>query len=362
MLPLLTSDFHSIVLNETPLLDVRAEVEFKKGAFTNATNLAILNDNERHLVGTKYKQEGNAAAVKLAEKLIQEEGKNQRVNLWKKYLKENPNALLYCFRGGQRSAISQDWLHEAGIEITRLKGGYKAFRNYLMEQSLEISEKTDTLILGGRTGSGKTLLLPEIKNSIDLEKIANHRGSSFGNFISSQPAQIDFENNLAYKLIQFKSKNYKQLVIEHESHNIGRSFIPKPIYNNLMNGELILLETSLEERIEITFNEYIVSALNLYDKKFGEEGITRWANDVDEKLNKIQKRLGHEMYSEFKLIFHEALKEHINNNNLEDYKEFIKRLLVDYYDPMYDYQIKKSTLPLVFKGNAKEVLAFIKSY
>ena len=357
----LTSDFRSIVLNETPLLDVRAPVEFEKGAFINATNIAILNDNERHLVGTRYKENGNAAAVKLAEELIKEEGKEQRVSQWKDYLKENPNALLYCFRGGQRSGISQNWLYEAGLKITRLKGGYKAFRNFLMEQSLEISERTDTLILGGRTGSGKTLLLPEIENSIDLESIANHRGSSFGNFISSQPAQINFENTLAYKLIQFESKNYKNLVIEHESHNIGRSFIPKPIYKNFMDGELILLETPLQERIEITFGEYIVSALKLYNEKFGDEGLNRWAKDVDNNLNRIQKRLGSQIHSELKFIFTKALKEHIENGNLEGYKELVKRLLVDYYDPMYDYQIEKSPIPIIFKGNAKEVLAFIKS-
>lgn len=361
MSALLTSDFHAIVLNETPLLDVRAPVEFEKGAFINATNLAILNDNERHLVGTKYKEEGNAAAVKLAEELIKEAGKKERVALWKNYLKEHPNALLYCFRGGQRSAISQDWLHEAGIEITRLKGGYKAFRNYLMEQSLVISEKTNTLILGGRTGSGKTLLLAELKNAIDLEKIANHRGSSFGNFMSSQPTQIDFENTLAYRLIQFQSKNYKNLVIEHESHNIGRTFIPKPLYQNFMEGKLILLETPLSERIEIIYNEYILSALKHYRKKFGEDAIAKWAEDVEHKLYKIKKRLGSEKHSEFQAIFNKALQEHLKSGNTDAYKEFVKRLLTDYYDPMYDYQIEKSPIPVVFKGNAKEVLAFIEN-
>ncbi|MFK5937186.1 MAG: tRNA 2-selenouridine(34) synthase MnmH, partial [Sulfurimonas sp.] len=356
----LTSDFHSIVLNETPLLDVRAPVEFEKGAFTNASNFPILIDKERHLIGIKYKNEGNEAAVKLAEKLIKETGKEERVANWKKYLKENKNALLYCFRGGQRSGIAQEWLGEAGVEITRLEGGYKAFRSYLMEQTLEISKKTDILILGGRTGSGKTLLLPEIENSIDLENIANHRGSSFGNFITSQPTQINFENTLAYKLIQFESKNYKNLVIEHESHNIGRSFIPKSIYKNFMDGKLILLETPLEERIKITFDEYIVGALKNYNKKFGDEGINKWAKDVNNNLDKIQKRLGSQVHSEFKFIFHKALKEHLENGNIEGYKELLKRLLVDYYDPMYDYQIQKSPIPIVFKGNAKEVLAFIK--
>ena len=357
----LTDDFLSIVLNETPLLDVRAPIEFQKGAFINATNIAILEDEERHLVGTKYKEEGNTAAVKLAEELIQKQGQKLRIEKWKEYLQENPNALLYCFRGGQRSAISQAWLKEVGIDITRLKGGYKAFRNYLMQESLKISANSKTLILGGRTGSGKTVLLQELENMIDLEKIANHRGSSFGQFATSQPSQIDFENTLAYKLIQHNHKNFKHLVIEHESQNIGRSFMPKEIYENLMNGELIILETPLDIRVEITFKEYISEALKKYVLIYKEDALVEWAKSIKESLIKMKKRLGLEKYIEFKDIFEDALCHHLQTGEKEQYKIFIERLLVDYYDPMYDYQIKKSKIPIVFKGNREEVLQFINS-
>ncbi len=357
----LTDDFLSIVLNETPLLDVRAPVEFTKGAFINATNIAILEDKERHLVGTKYKEEGNAAAVKLAQELIQTQGQELRIQKWKEYLQKNPNALLYCFRGGQRSGISQAWLEDVGINITRLKGGYKAFRNYLMQESLDISASSKTLILGGRTGSGKTILLKNLKNMIDLEALANHRGSSFGNFATSQPSQIDFENTLAYKLIQHHHKNYKHLVIEHESQNIGRSFIPKPVYENFMNGELIILETPIDKRVEITLEEYIVQALKKYAFIYKEDVLEEWAKVTKENLIKMKKRLGNEKYLEFKELFENALSLHIKTGDIELYKTFIKKMLVEYYDPMYDYQIKKSKIPTVFKGNAEEVLQFINS-
>ncbi len=356
----LTNDFLSIVLNETPLLDVRAPVEFHKGAFANASNVPILDDEERTLVGTMYKKEGNAAAVKLAEELIKNEGKELRVAKWREFLKQNPTALLYCFRGGQRSGISQSWLHQAGMNVTRLKGGYKAFRNFLMDESLRISEKTNTLILGGRTGSGKTLLLPFIENSIDLEGVANHRGSTFGNFIDSQPSQIDFENNLAYKLIQFDAQNFTHLVIEHESHNIGRTFMPKPVYENLMRGKLIILETPIDKRVDITYHEYITVTLEDYAKSFGDEGVDRWAEDIFFRLEKIKKRLGDEFYRELKNIFENSLYLHKTRGEVEGYKEFIKKLLENYYDPMYDYQIQKSLIPIVFRGNAEEVLSFIK--
>jgi len=356
---LLSDNFLSIVLEETPLIDVRAPVEFHKGAFLNATNLPILNDKQRELVGTKYKQEGNAAAVELAEQLIKNEGKEQRVELWKEYLKQHPNAKLYCFRGGQRSGISQEWLSEVGINITRLKGGYKAFRNFLMRQTEEISAKTSTFILGGRTGSGKTILLNKLQNSIDLEGLANHRGSSFGGFSNKQPSQIDFENNLAYKLIQFQEKKFDKLVLEHESHNIGRAFIPKPIYQNFMQGELVLLHTPLDVRAEITYDEYVVSSIKEYQNRFAEKGLQLWATNVKAGLKRIEKRLGNERYNKLATLFDYAYAKHDISQAKELYKEWITKLLTLYYDPMYDYQIQKSPIPIAFEGDENAVIDFL---
>ena len=358
---MLSDDFRSIVLQNIPLLDVRAPIEYLKGAFLNTTNIPILDDEERRLVGTRYKEQGNAAAVKLAQELIKNEGKDKRVTLWRAYIKEHPNAMLFCFRGGQRSGISQSWLSESGISITRLKGGYKAFRNFLMEESLRITAKHKTIILGGRTGSGKTVLLSKIKESVDLEGIANHRGSSFGSFTSPQPSQIDFENNLAYSLIHFDEKKFRYLVIEHESHNIGRAFIPKPLYNNLIDGELIILETSIEERVEITLHEYVTLALQNYSKKFQNNGVEVWAEDVHDNLLRIKKRLGSELYLEFKTLFDEVYNIFLSTKDINVFKPFIQRLLEDYYDPMYDYQIEKTKIPIIFRGDASEVLNFMTS-
>jgi len=361
LLPALSDDFLSIVLEETPLIDVRAPIEFHKGAFVHAVNFPILDDKQRELVGTKYKQEGNSAAVVLAEQLIKNEGKEQRVALWQEYVVQHPNAKLYCFRGGQRSQISQEWLQEVGINITRLKGGYKAFRNYLMQQTEQISAQTPTLILGGRTGSGKTILLNKLQNSIDLEGIANHRGSSFGGFSNEQPSQIDFENNLAYKLIQFHHKNFNKLILEHESHNIGKSFIPKPIYQNLMQGELILLQTPLDTRANITYDEYVVAAIHEYQKSFAEKGLELWAKSVKTGLKRIEKRLGSQHYNELATLFEYAYAKHGTSQAKELYQEWITKLLTLYYDPMYDYQIQKSSIPIAFKGDEKSIFDFLKS-
>jgi tRNA 2-selenouridine synthase len=279
--------------------------------------------------------------------------------MWQKYLSKNPDAKLYCFRGGQRSGIAQEWLAEAGSEITRLKGGYKAFRNFLMHQSEEISATTPTLILGGRTGSGKTILLNKLQNAIDLEGIANHRGSSFGSFANAQPSQIDFENKLAYKLIQFHHKGYSKLVLEHESHNIGRTFIPKPVYENFMQGKLVLLQTPLDVRAKITYEEYVVAALSEYEILYGKEGLEKWAQNVLAGLTRIQKRLGNQLYTQLTQLFKEAYSKHASADAKALYLEWISLLLQCYYDPMYDYQIQKSPLHVIFEGNHDDVLNFL---
>jgi tRNA 2-selenouridine synthase len=102
----LSDDFKSIVLNRTPLIDVRAPVEFANGAFPDAVNLPLMNDEERHLIGIRYKEEGNAAAVKLGHELVSGEIKEARIRAWSDLMASKPDAMLYCFRGGQRSKIS----------------------------------------------------------------------------------------------------------------------------------------------------------------------------------------------------------------------------------------------------------------
>jgi tRNA 2-selenouridine synthase len=103
-----SSDFRSIVLNNIPLIDVRASVEFEKGAFPHAVNLPLMSNEERHLVGIKYKEKGHEEAVKLGHALVNNERKNERVQAWLDFIQANPETKLYCFRGGERSKISQE--------------------------------------------------------------------------------------------------------------------------------------------------------------------------------------------------------------------------------------------------------------
>ncbi len=320
-----------------------------------------MNDEERRLVGIRYKEAGNSEAVKLGHTLIQGDVKAQRVQAWIDFLQQHPDAYLYCFRGGQRSKISQEWLAEAGITLPRLKGGYKAFRHFLMEESERISDEAETIIIGGTTGTGKTLLIHKLDNAIDLEKLANHRGSSFGRFSTPQPSQIDFEDRLAYALIRHESEGHSQLVIEHESHNIGRVFIPKPVFDNFQHASLVILEAPIATRVQITFDEYVTASLIEYNEHYGDEGDERWFEQMQGNLSRIQKRLGSERYLHLKSVLDNAFKVQQISGKTESHKEWVQTLLEEYYDPMYNYQIEKSPIPIIFRGNEKEVLAFLKT-
>lgn len=358
----LSNDFRSIVLNRTPLIDVRAPVEFEKGAFPGAVNLPLMDDEERRLVGIRYKESGNTEAVKLGHSLVGGAVKEARVNAWTDFMGAHPDAMLYCFRGGQRSKISQAWLDDAGKTIVRLKGGYKAFRNFLLNEIEKSPHHFKPVVLGGRTGSGKTILLKRVENSIDLEGLANHRGSSFGRKVTPQPTQIDFENALAYDLIRKLERGFSHLVFEDEGRNVGSLYLPKTFADFLSEAPLVILETPTEERVEITFDEYVVAAQQMYREAGYGDPLEAWKDDIQSAMKRIERRLGSQRYKEACALFENALKEQRRSGSLDAYKAWVVYLLREYYDPMYDYQIQKRAERVAFRGSAEEVLAYLAEY
>lgn len=349
-----SGDFKSIVLKATPLIDVRAPVEFEKGSFPNAINMPLMNDKERHEVGICYKKYGNDEALKLGHKLVSGSVKEKRVKVWLEFMELNAEAKLFCFRGGQRSKISQEWISQAGSKIIRFQGGYKAFRTYLMDEIEESPSHFKPIILGGHTGSGKTILLKELANSIDLEGLANHRGSSFGKKVTPQPTQINFENSLAYDLIQKLDKGFEHLIFEDEGNRVGNVFIPKGFAGYLSGSPLIILQTPMAERVKITFNEYVLEAQKMYDNN-----LVEYKEQTLDAINRIKKRLGFQRHQEVCDLFENAFEEQINNGSLDAHKEWVEYLLREYYDPMYDYQIEKRSQQVVFRGSSEEVVEYL---
>ena len=322
-------------------MDVRAPVEFTKGAFPEAENQPLMTDEERAKVGTCYKLHGQQAAIELGKELVNNQIKQQRVATWRSFYQAHPNGYFYCFRGGLRSQITQTWLQEVGIELPFIEGGYKAMRQFLIDV-IEQASKRPMLIVCGKTGCGKTEYIHSRNDAIDLEGIANHRGSSFGESITPQPTQINFENHLAVELLKHQAQAHETLVLEDESYLIGRSAIPKCFYQAMQSAPIIIIEASLDERIQRIVNDYAIQPCAQYVQQLGESvGFTAFSNHLLNGLDKIRKRLGGQLHQQIRSILLLALKEQQSQGSVALYFDAIKLLLEKYYDPMYEYQLRK---------------------
>lgn len=357
-------DYRSLLLNDIPLLDVRAPVEFDQGAFPLAENFPLINNQEREDIGIRYKDRGQDAAIKLGYELVRGKIKSQRISHWQNFFEQHPHGVLYCFRGGMRSKISQQWIYEqTGVIYPRIKGGYKAMRRFLIDELETSSRLIKPIMLGGRTGIGKTILLQELKQQIDLEGIYHHRGSVFGKHVTPQPSQIDIENRLSIELLKLLSRQHTQIVLEDEGTNIGSRLIPNVLFQRMKQSPLILLEASIDERIDITFEEYIIESLAEHQRYNGDEaGFKSWSEQLQLSIDKIQRRLGGVRYKQLKTLLAEAIQQQISTGNADSHKEWIKVLLVDYYDPMYDFQTEKKLDRVIYRGSQKDVLSYLREH
>ena len=332
-----SSLLHEIFLNDVSLLDVRAPIEFSQGAFPCAINEPLLDNSERKQVGICYSKHGQKAAIKLGHGLVHGKTKDERLNRWASFAREHPKSHLYCFRGGLRSETVQGWPKEAGIDCPRIPGGYKAMRHYLMKTIDRICEKHSFIVLGGRTGSGKTKLLNTLPSAIDLEALANHRGSAFGSAHTPQPRTINFEHALAIKLLKIVHKAPNNpLVVEDESRLLGAVSLPLILFNKISSSPLVILDLPMSKRIENVLKEYVVERLEAFNNRFD-----LLSENLLGSLFKIRKKLGGTRTAEIKTEMEAAIKEHQEKNLLDRHRVWIKRLLQEYYDPFYDYSLNK---------------------
>ncbi|WP_416487643.1 tRNA 2-selenouridine(34) synthase MnmH [Brachyspira hyodysenteriae] len=305
--------------DELPIIDVRSPIEYNHAHIPNAHNVYLFNDEERKDVGTIYKQIGRKEAILKGLEYVSVRMTSILKTIdeiAKKYNSTN-KILMHCFRGGMRSE-STAWLCSSyGYEVYVLKGGYKRYRNYVLD-SFERDYKI--YLLTGRTGSGKTLILNKLKsigyNVIDLEQIAKHKGSAFG-WINEgeQPSQEQFENNLSYELLKYDIDS--TLWFEDESLLIGRRAIPKSLFNKMREAKkIIYLDIPKECRAE-----YIVNTYGKYN-----------INDLKESILKIKKRLGGE-----------RLKESLELLDNGKVYECVLNMLY-YYDKAYKLSINEENL------------------
>lgn len=376
----------ALFIADTPLIDVRAPVEFMQGSLPGAVNLPILRDEERALVGTTYKQQGSEAAVKLGYEMISGPVKHNRLQQWLDFIQQHPQAILYCFRGGKRSQITQQWLRGASVDRPLITGGYKRARQFLINTIDRFSEHHTLLVITGPTGSGKTRLIQEIKNSypaLDIEALARHRGSAFGGMPTPQPTQIDFENQLAVNLLKLEhairmEPTMKEVLVEDESRHTGKVYLPAGFFEHMRRSEIIWVDEPLESRVDNIFEDYILAtpigqtqqarrimqplasateiqtilhqqALLLFDKYAA-------------ALRAISKKLGGVRFQEISQDLENARSDFLNRNEIQSNRIWIEKLVKYYYDPLYLGSLQRRQVNPCFRGSRQAVLHYLQNH
>jgi tRNA 2-selenouridine synthase len=356
-----SDDYRALLLAATPLLDVRAPVEFAAGSIPGAQNVPILDNDERAAVGTAYKHEGQQAAITLGHRLVSGARKAARIARWQAFAAQHPDGYLYCFRGGLRSQTAQAWLREAGIELPLVRGGYKAMRQFLMQELATQVQAHRYAIVAGRTGSGKTRVIGALHRAIDLEGLANHRGSSFGRLPDGQPTQVDFENRLAVDLMRTPDAGRRALWLEDESRLIGRCALPQELRARMESAPRAIVEEPFDSRAQVVLEDYVLNALPLYEAMHGEDGFALYADNLLSGVDRIQKRLGGLMHRKVREAMSAALDAQRAGRGSEAHRDWIALLLTHYYDPMYDFQLAQKQGEVLFSGTRAEVTEYINS-
>ncbi len=296
-----------------PLLDVRSPGEYAQGHIPCAVSFPLFSDAERAAVGTLYKQTGKEDAMELGLRYVGP--KLESFVKEAKALAPGRKIMVHCWRGGQRSGAMAWLLRQAGFEVETMPGGYKAYRKWVLE-CFE-SSPLQLVVLGGQTGSGKTKILHELarlgEQVIDLEGLANHKGSAFG-FIGElpQPTVEQFENDLFDRILALDLT--KRIWVENESHSIGRVFIPEPFWKKMKIAPLVNIKIPDEARIQNLLEDYVLT-----DKA-----------DLVTAFNKIGKKLGGN-----------NLKTALEALERDDYPSAAK-IALWYYDKTYQHGIDNS--------------------
>lgn len=308
--PLSPEDFLELAC-KIPILDVRSPAEFRKGHIPGAISLPLFNDQERAVVGTAYAKKGRDAAIREGLKIagpklvsfVETAGA----------VAKNKEILVHCWRGGMRSEAMAWLLQFSGLTTHVLQGGYKTYRHFIQES---FAAGPPVVVLGGMTGSGKTELLQYLSSQgeqvIDLEGLANHKGSAFGSLGQpDQPTQEQFENDLAAEWMGLDPS--KPVWLEDESRNIGKLILPESLFLKMTRARVICIEMDFNNRVDRLVREY-----GSFDP-----------NALSSIIIKIQKRIGGDTAGT-------AMKA-IESNDIRGAVEIILR----YYDKTYSYGLSK---------------------
>jgi tRNA 2-selenouridine synthase len=288
---------------QLPLVDVRSEGEYGEGHIPAAVNIPILNNAERVVVGTTYKKMGQQQAIREGFRLVGP----RLVDIITSAENVGKELVVHCWRGGMRSGNFCQFVNMAGIKTHQVRGGYKAYRQF----GAEYFEKNyPFLVLSGLTGSGKTEILRALKKAgeqvIDLEGLANHKGSAFGGLGQPpQPSTEHFQNLLFEEL--FRIDTTRRIWIEDESIAVGKIFLPAPFWKGMSQSPIISVDVPKDVRTTRLVQEY------------GNVDRHGFANS----LKGITKKLGGQHYN--------TALDHVNAGNMYD----AIGIILNYYDKAY---------------------------
>lgn len=354
-------EFPHLFVSNKPLMDVRAPLEFAAGAFPGSTNRPILDNAQRHEIGCVYAECGQEAAIARGLELASPAIRAQRIDAWLDHTRQYPDGYMYCFRGGLRSQIAQQWLQEAGVEYPLVEGGYKSLRRFLLGELNRLSHAKRLLVVAGATAVGKTELLHCFDQSIDLEGHAKHRGSAFGALFEPQPSQVDFENRMIVDWLQKAAVGQGPILIEAESKLIGRLNLPLPLQTAMSQAPVIRLLASREERLQRLRRDYIQFALDHYiaDLPAAKTAWEKLQNTISSSLDRIKKRLGGVRHQQLCQLLPNAIEQLRYHRNWSGFDAIFESLLDDYYDKMYDYQLSRQHDRIIFTGDHEEILQWL---
>ncbi len=295
--------------NDLVWVDVRTSKEFADGTIPSAINLPLFSNNDRAVIGTLYKNMGKKIAIDKGYEIIASEfdAFQKRFSI----LEKDKPIVVMCQRGGMRSRSVTAFLKSGGYNVKQLKNGYKAYRNYTLNELSNITPKYPLIVIHGRTGVGKTLLLNKLTNSLDLEGIAQHRSSLFGAIGKIPIGQKAFEAHLLHNWNCFDLNT--PIFIEGESRKVGPVFIPDRLSTLMKNGILIYIEADIEKRVERTIADY-------------QPEIESCAIKIKEVIKSLKGPLSSESISKL-----------LSFMDKKQYGDVVRFLYENYYDPRYDH-------------------------
>jgi tRNA 2-selenouridine synthase len=298
------------------LIDVRSPSEFQKAHIPGAVNLPLFSDEERAIVGTAYKQESPEKAMLLG---LEFAGKKMRFYVEQAaFISPERKILVHCWRGGKRSESMAWLLSLAGFDVQVLKGGYKNYRQYVLNYFC--IQEPKFIVIGGQTGIGKTYFLHQLallgEQIIDLEQLANHKGSAFGSLGQEPQPTVEQFENLLFEVYR-KLDQSKRIFIENESHLIGSCVIPREVFNQMKHYYYFHITIPFLERVDRLVQNYAI-----YPKEA-----------LAERFKKIKNKLG--------------------GDQLKKALEFLEQndfgaaavIALQFYDKTYQYGFENNSTP-----------------